>query len=47
MELHRQLLAHFKPEETAELIRLLEKARQLCEENAGQTAQASIRPEER
>jgi DNA-binding MarR family transcriptional regulator len=31
-ELHRKLLVHFTPEETAEFIRLLEKAREGCEE---------------
>ncbi len=32
MELHRQVMAHFSPRELAELIRLLEKARQRCED---------------
>ena len=33
MDLHRRLLSHFTADETAELIRLLEKARQRCEED--------------
>jgi DNA-binding MarR family transcriptional regulator len=35
-ELHRRLLADFSPEETGELIRLLEKARRQCAGEAGQ-----------
>jgi MarR family transcriptional regulator, 2-MHQ and catechol-resistance regulon repressor len=31
-ELHRKVLEHFKPREVAELTRLLEKARQICEQ---------------
>jgi len=32
LELHRKAMAHFSPEELAELIRLLEKTRQPCEQ---------------
>jgi DNA-binding MarR family transcriptional regulator len=32
MELHRQVMAHFSRQELTELIRLLEKARQRCED---------------
>jgi DNA-binding MarR family transcriptional regulator len=33
LELHRKLMAHFSPEELTELIHLLEKVRQPCEED--------------
>jgi DNA-binding MarR family transcriptional regulator len=35
LELHRQMLVHFSQAEISELNRLLEKARQFCEDEAG------------
>jgi DNA-binding MarR family transcriptional regulator len=32
LDLHRKAMAHFSPQELTEMIRLLEKARQLCED---------------